>query len=148
MPGLGWVPRNFIACMALQRPNGFKLSLFFFPESRKVPDARGGVALLKLTVLGRSKGTAADKKLAEYLASAFETSDAGKIAHALGVAARAKGMSHVAQEAGVAREQLYRSLSKNGNPTLKTVLAILGALAVPADDQTDKYSKAAKRGQR
>ena len=103
---------------------------------------------MDLTVLGRSKATAADRKLAAYLASAFETSDAGQIAHALGVAARAKGMSHVAQEAGVAREQLYRSLSKNGNPTLKTVLAILGALAVPTDSQTTKYSRAAKRGRR
>ena len=82
---------------------------------------------MHLTVHGRS-GPA--DKIAAYLAAAFETSDAQIIAHALGVAARAKGMSQVAEEAGCAREQLYRSLSKKGNPTLKTVLAILSALAV------------------
>ena|SRR5690242_12531464 len=85
---------------------------------------------MNLTVYGRSKAGA---KLAADLASAFESSDAGQIAHALGVAAREVGMSHIAQEAGCAREQLYRSLSKNGNPTLKTVLAVLGALAAPKE---------------
>ena len=100
---------------------------------------------MNLTVQGRSKTTV---ELAAYLASAFETSDARKIAHALGIAARAKGMSHVAQEAGCAREQLYRSLSKNGNPTLKTVLAILGALTAPkeiAGKKSNKRSSAMKR---
>ena len=102
--------------------------------------------MIQLTVQRRSK--AADLKLAAYLAAAFETSDAAKIAHALGVAARAKGMSRVAQEAGVAREQLYRSLSKKGNPTLKTVLAILNALAVPkepADKPLIRRSSSPKR---
>ena len=86
---------------------------------------------MNLTVRGRSKATA---KLAAYLTSAFESSDAGEIAHALGVAARQMGMSHVAQEAGCAREQLYRSLSKTGNPTLKTILAVLAALATPKEN--------------
>lgn len=85
---------------------------------------------MNLTVRGRSRST---EKIVAYLASAFESSDPGEIAHALGVAARAKGMSLVAEEAGCAREQLYRSLSKKGNPTLKTVLAILNALAAPKD---------------
>ena len=100
---------------------------------------------MNLTVQGESKTSL---KLAAYLASAFETSDAAKIAHALGIAARAKGMSHVAQEAGCARENLYRSLSKNGNPTLKTVLAILAALAEPnqiARRKSNKRSSIVKR---
>ena len=100
---------------------------------------------MNLTVQGQSRTTV---ELAAYLASAFETSDAGKIAHALGIAARAKGMSHVAQEAGCAREQLYRSLSKKGNPTLKTLLAILSALTAPnesAAKTSKKRSSVAKR---
>ena len=83
---------------------------------------------MELTVRCRTEATV---ELAAYLNSAFESSDAGEIAHALGVAARQKGMSHVAQAAGCAREQLYRSLSKTGNPTLKTVLAVLAALTAP-----------------
>ena len=35
------------------------------------------------------------------------------------------GLATVAQEAGITREALYRALSPRGNPTLKTLLAIL-----------------------
>ena len=84
---------------------------------------------MDLTVLDRPEASEADKTLAAYLAAAFQTGDAAIIAHALGVAARAKGMSQVAEVSGCAREQLYRSLSRRGNPTLKTVLAIMNALS-------------------
>ncbi|TBW32694.1 putative addiction module antidote protein [Siculibacillus lacustris] len=60
-----------------------------------------------------------------YLEDAFDTSDAAQIATALGVVARAKGMTKVARDTGLAREQLYRSLSETGNPTLETTLAVL-----------------------
>ena len=42
--------------------------------------------------------------------------------------ARAKGMTQVAKHTGLSREQLYRSLSENGNPTLSTTLTVLDAL--------------------
>jgi probable addiction module antidote protein len=45
------------------------------------------------------------------MADAFESADAGYIAHALGVVARAKGMAQIAGETGLSREQLYRSFS-------------------------------------
>ena len=69
-----------------------------------------------------------DEAVAVFLAEAFETGDAGHIANALGVAARAKGMTKVARKTGLAREQLYKSLSENGNPTLATTLAVLKAI--------------------
>lgn len=34
----------------------------------------------------------------------------------------------MARETGLAREQLYKSLSENGNPTLATTLAVLKAI--------------------
>lgn len=37
------------------------------------------------------------------------------------------GMSVVAKEAGLSREALYRALSPNGNPTLKTLISVLNA---------------------
>ena len=55
---------------------------------------------------------------------------AGYIAHALGVVARAKGMAQIAGQTGLSREQLYRSFSENGNPTLKTTLAVMRALGL------------------
>jgi probable addiction module antidote protein len=66
----------------------------------------------------------------EFLAEAFATQDTEYIAHALGVAARAKGMAQIAQATGLSREQLYRSFSPAGNPKLKTMLAVMNALGL------------------
>ena len=44
--------------------------------------------------------------------------------------ARAKGMSQIAKDTGLSREQLYRSFSDQGNPTLKTTLAVMRALGL------------------
>ena len=79
-----------------------------------------------------------DEEMAFFVTDAFETGDARHIASALGVAARAKGMTRVAKQTGLSREQLYRSLSMDGNPTLKTILAVMRAIdmelaARPAD---------------
>ncbi len=63
-----------------------------------------------------------------FLIDAFETGDAGHIASALGAVARAKGMTEIARKTGLAREQLYKSLSANGNPTLDTTLAVMKAI--------------------
>jgi len=65
-----------------------------------------------------------------FMADAFETGDVGYIAKSLGVVARAKGMSQIASETGLSREQLYRSFSDMGNPTLKTTLAVMQALGL------------------
>jgi probable addiction module antidote protein len=68
--------------------------------------------------------------IAEYMAAAFETQDPSYISHALGVVARAKGMSEIARASGLSREHLYRSFSEDGNPTLKSILAVMDALGV------------------
>ena len=71
-----------------------------------------------------------DEAVAAFMADAFESGDAGYIAQALGVVARARGMSEIARETGLSREQLYRSFSARGNPTLKTTLAVMKALHI------------------
>jgi len=60
--------------------------------------------------------------------------------HALGVVARVKGMAQIARQTGLSREQLYRSFSEKGNPTLNTTLAVMKALGVQL---TTKASAAA-----
>lgn len=70
---------------------------------------------------------------AEFIRDAMESGDAGYIAHALGVIARAQGMSKVAQEAGLSREALYKALSPNGNPTLSTLLGVMKAVGFKLD---------------
>jgi probable addiction module antidote protein len=68
--------------------------------------------------------------IAIFMADAFETGNAEYIAKAMGVVARAKGMTELARETGLSREQLYRSFSEEGNPTLKTMLAVMRALGI------------------
>jgi probable addiction module antidote protein len=48
--------------------------------------------------------------------------------HALSIAAKAKGMTEVAQKVGVTRASLYKSLSENGNPRFETISRIVEAL--------------------
>jgi len=56
--------------------------------------------------------------------------DPAFVADALGVIARARGMTEVAREAGVSRESLYRALSADGNPEFATVLRVLQTLGL------------------
>ncbi len=67
----------------------------------------------------------------EYLAAALDEADqpGGQAAllAALRHVAEAQGMATVAERAGIPRESLYRMLSHKGNPTIKTLLAVLGA---------------------
>jgi probable addiction module antidote protein len=78
--------------------------------------------------------------IAAYMTEALETGDPAFIADALGVVARARGMTEVAREAGVSRESLYRALSADGNPEFATVLLVMRALglrlsAAPAQNE-------------
>ncbi len=75
--------------------------------------------------------------VAAYMSEALATGDPAFVADALGVLARARGMTDVARRAGVSRESLYRTLSPQGNPELATLLRVVSALglqlsAVPA----------------
>ena len=84
----------------------------------------------KLTPFDPADGLTTDEAITAFMEEAFRTADAGYIAHALGVVARAKGMTRLASETGLSREQLYRSFSENGNPTLKTMITVMNALGI------------------
>jgi probable addiction module antidote protein len=71
-----------------------------------------------------------EEGIAAYMDEALDTCDAAFIADALGVIARARGMSQVARDAGLSRESLYRALSPEGNPELSTVLRVVQALGL------------------
>ncbi len=59
-----------------------------------------------------------EEGIAVFLADALETGDAAYIAKAMGVVARARGMTDISRETGLSREQLYRSFSEQGTPAL------------------------------
>lgn len=68
---------------------------------------------------------------AVYLATAMDEADQpggqAVVLAALRQIAEAQGMASVAARAGLPRESLYRALSPRGNPTLKTLLALVHA---------------------
>ncbi len=77
-----------------------------------------------------------DRELAiEYLKAAMESidnpDDRAAALLALRTVAEAYGsLGLVAAQAGISRESLYRALSAKGNPTLKTILAVLKAVGM------------------
>jgi len=71
-----------------------------------------------------------EEDLALYMDEALRDGDPKRIAQALGVIARARGMSQLARDTGLQREGLYKSLSEDGNPELATLLKIMKALGL------------------
>ena len=65
-----------------------------------------------------------------YLNVALEEGDLSLIMAVLGDIARARRMTVVAQETGLGRESLYKSLSANGNPEFATVLKVVHTLGL------------------
>jgi probable addiction module antidote protein len=84
--------------------------------------------MIETTPFDPSKYLDTEESQLELLADAFESGNAAYVADALGVVARARGMSEIAREAGVTREALYKSLSAGGDPKLSTLLGVLKAL--------------------
>ena len=73
-----------------------------------------------------------EKSMALYLEACFEEAgeDTSIIAAALGDIARAKGMSEIAEATGLTREGLYRTLSKDGNPSFASIMKVMKALGM------------------
>ena len=68
--------------------------------------------------------------LVESFESAFELDDPGMISEALGVVARARGMTRMAEDANLSRTALYRALSDQGRPELATIFKVMQALGL------------------
>ena len=90
----------------------------------------------------------ADHELAiEYLKAAMESmgspDDRAAGLLALRTVAEAYGgLGAVAAEAGISRETLYRTLSPKGNPTLKTLLAVLNAVGMKLSVEPSQHASA------
>jgi len=82
-----------------------------------------------------------EEAIAAYMDSVLEDGTPQEIARALGTVARARGMGEIAEEAGMSRTSLYKSLSENGNPSVDTLLKVIRSLGLqlhvkPADNHT------------
>jgi probable addiction module antidote protein len=84
-----------------------------------------------------------EEDIALYFDACLEEAgdDAAFVAKALGNIARARGMSQVAKDTGLARESLYRALSGEGNPEFATILKVIKALGLKLSAQVDTDAK-------
>jgi len=71
-----------------------------------------------------------EQDIAEYLTLVIEDGDTGLLAATLGDIARARGMTQIAQQAGIGRESLYKALRPDANPRFDTLSRVFKALGV------------------
>lgn len=71
-----------------------------------------------------------EQAIAAYLTDILAANDAGLLAGALGDIARARGMSGIADAAGITREALYKALRPGTAPRFDTVSRVCTALGV------------------
>ncbi len=83
-----------------------------------------------------------DQAIAEYLTCVLEENDADLLVAALGDVARARGMTEIARESGLAREALYRALRSGASPRFDTVMRVLQALGVHLVAKPDSHHAA------
>ena len=67
------------------------------------------------------------KEAALYLNAAAEENDPALMLVALAQVVRAHGISQMARKVSLSRAGVYKTLSKTGNPELKTFLSLLNA---------------------
>ncbi|MFD0666375.1 addiction module antidote protein [Ramlibacter sp. MAHUQ-53] len=71
-----------------------------------------------------------EEDIANYLTLVLEEGDMAELTHALGVVARARGMSVVAEQSGLTREALYKALRPTSHPRFDTIHRVCQALGV------------------
>ena len=71
-----------------------------------------------------------DEVVAEYLTAALEDDNPDVFLAAVGHVAKARGMSAIAERAGLGRESLYKALAPGAKPRYDTVLKVLHNLGL------------------
>lgn len=71
-----------------------------------------------------------EKDIATYLTMVIEEGDSAELAHALGIAAKVRGMAEVAKASGITREALYKALRPDSKPRFDTINKVCAALGV------------------
>ena len=71
-----------------------------------------------------------EEAIAEYLNQVLEDGDTDELIAAIGNVAKAKGMTQIANAAGLGRESLYKAFSKGSKPRFDTVIKVMTAIGV------------------
>jgi probable addiction module antidote protein len=71
-----------------------------------------------------------EESIADFLNASAEMGDPAVLLNALGVVARARSMTKLAENAGLGRESLYKALKPGAQPRYETVMKVVEALGV------------------
>ncbi len=71
-----------------------------------------------------------EEGIEEFLKATCEDGTAAQIAYALGVIAKARNMTKLAERTGLSRQALYKALSGQGNPEFATIQKVAEALGM------------------
>lgn len=71
-----------------------------------------------------------EEVIAEYLNAVLEDENSDVFLIAIGDVAKARGMTQLAKDTGLARESLYKALAPGAKPRYDTVLKLIRALGV------------------
>jgi probable addiction module antidote protein len=66
-----------------------------------------------------------EEDISDFLSEASASGDTHHLVHCLNIAARARGMTEVANQAGLTRASLYKSLNGDSSPKLETIAKVL-----------------------
>ena len=80
-----------------------------------------------------------DEDVALYFQACVEEDpgDGSLVRAALGDIARARSMSQLARDTGLAREGLYKALSVDGNPEFSTIMKVINALGLKLEGKAN-----------
>ena len=82
----------------------------------------------KTTVWDMADHIETEEDVDAYLEGALEENDTALLLAVIGDIARSRGMARIAGDLHLARESLYRSLSRTGNRSFATVVSVLDNL--------------------
>ena len=71
-----------------------------------------------------------EEDMGNYLSLVLEEGDSSEWIHALGIVARARGMSEIAKGSGLSREALYKALRPDSQPRFDTIARVCKALGL------------------
>lgn len=85
------------------------------------------VKVADLSTFDMAEALQSQEDIMDYLNLVLEENDPAELAHALGVIARAKGMTQIAKDSGIGREALYKALRSDASPRFDTISKVVHA---------------------
>ena len=88
------------------------------------------IKIADLPTFDMAEALKSEEDVAIYLSLVLEEDDPSELAHALGVVARARGMTQISRDSGLTREALYKALRSDASPRFDTIARVCKALGV------------------